>query len=338
MDRRHSAASYVAKTLDLTAIGARVDAFLPKRPFPTTFVGFCAWLNVTLTPGQLALVSVAYDGLEPRDLPPEGRELAKLIFGDVDVIPPAARAVVAAVCGARSGKSYVLIALRMVYGALTRDLRSLAPGQKAVALIIGPNSTLRKEVVAYALGAMRSKPELAAMLVLPKGHRVEDSVADGFGIRRPDGQVVTFEAGIAGRAGYGGRGRSLTDFALDEVAFFRSEQFQVSDDEIFKAGTTRVLPGGLSILASTPWGESGLLYDFYSRNWGKPGDALVARAPTLVMHNSDMTREIVAREFARDPDNAEREYNANFMTSGTSVFFEATSLEAAIDESLTIAT
>ncbi len=292
-----------------------------------------AWLGVVPKPGQRVFCAVAYDGIEPKDLSPDDRELARKIFGDVDVIPRKARETIAAVCGGRGGKSYIIIALRLVFGALTRDLRSLAPGQKAVALIIAPNPKLRNEVVAYAMGAMRSKPELNAMLVLPKGKK-QDSPADSFGIRRPDGHLVLFEAGVAARGGYGGRGRSLTDFAQDESCFFRDSAFQVNDAEIYKAASPRVLPGGQSILASTPWAEAGLLYDFWVRNWGKPGDALVAHAPTLVLHDTEFTRDIVAREYARDPDNADREFGAKFMTGGTSIFFPPNEIERALDETI----
>ncbi len=321
------------KPIDLGALGARAAVLAPARPFPNTFLGFLAWLRVTPRPGQRVFCAVAYDNIEPRDLPPEDRALAKIIFGDVDVVPAKSRETIAAVCGGRGGKSYIIIALRLVYGAITRDLSSLAPGQRAVALIIAPNPKLRNEVVAYALGAMRSHPTLAAMIHLPKGKK-EDSPADSFGIRRPDGHLVLFEAGVAARGGYGGRGRSLTDFAQDESAFFRDSAFQINDSEIFKAASPRVLPGGQSLICSTPWAEAGLLYDFYTRNWGKPSDALVAHAPTLVLNDSEMTRSIVAREYERDPDNADREYGAKFMTGGTSVFFEVGMLEAAIDEAI----
>lgn len=326
-----------AKSLDFDDLVARAAVVAPARAMPrTSFVAWCLWLGVALTPGQRVLCSIAYDGLEPENLAPEDRAIAEALFGTLpDVIPRRARATIAAVCGGRGGKSYVLIALRLVFGALTRDLKSLAPGQKAVALIIAPNDKLRREVVAYALGAMRSKPELKAMLVLSKGKKQDDAL-DSFGIRRPDGHLVTFEAGVAARGGYGGRGRSLTDFAQDESAFFRDSAFQVNDAEIFKAASPRVLPGGQSIIASTPWAEAGLLYDLYSVNWGKPSTALVAHAPTLVMQNNQFTQDIVSREYERDPDNAEREFGAKFMKGGTTLFFEPTAIEAAIDLTITL--
>lgn len=297
-----------------------IDAFVAAP----RFVEFCGQLGVDLRPGQAELCRVAFDGAQPVD-----RSIAHELFGAVDSVPMGARSTVAAVCGARAGKSYLLVALRLVWGMLVRDLRSVAPGQRAVALIIAPNDKLRREVLNYARGAVRSHRALEALVC--------EDTADGFGLRRPDKHVVRFETGVATAGGYGARGRSLTDFALDECAFFRDSTFKVNDQEIYRAGSARVLPGGQTLVVSTPWATSGLLYELYQRNWGAPKDALVARAPTLALNDSELTRALVARARAQDPDNARREFDAEFMTSGTSVFFEGSSIErATVDEPFTL--
>lgn len=300
-----------AKTL-----AATVDRASPTEAVvvPRTFLDFCAWLGVELTPGQSELCRVAYDGCSPVD-----REIASRIFGGPDV-PVGIRSVVAAVCGARAGKSYVLVALRLVWGMLMRDVSALPPGQRASALIIAPRDDHRMEVMRYAIGAVLSKPELERMLVGKP--RSED-----FTLRRPDGQEVDFRTGVATMGGTAARGAWWTDVALDECAFFRNASYKINDEEIFKAATARVLPGGQMILASTPWDQSGLLYESWR---SRPDNVLVAHAPTLLLHDSQLTRDIVAREQARDPDNARREYGAEFMTSGSTVFFEASSIDAAL--------
>jgi hypothetical protein len=290
---------------------------------PRSFIAFCEWMGVKLTDGQTEFARVAYDCAEPSG------GLSERLFGFTGSVQMGARSVVAAVCGARGGKSYIAVALRLVFGMLVRDLSSMAPGQRAVALIIAPNNMLRREVMNYARGAIRSKPELEAMVC-------EDGI-EGFGLRRPDGHLVRFETGVATAGGYGARGRALTDFALDECAFFRDSSFKVNDEEIYRAGAARVLPGGQVIIASTPWAQAGLLYEIHKRNWGKPGDALVAHAPTLLFHDSPMTRSIVEREELRDPDNAKREFGAQFMTGGTTVFFEPSTIDVAlVDEPFVI--
>ncbi len=307
----------IAAALAAHAERQRQQAAQLLASIPASFVAFCAWLGVTLTPGQAEFARVAFDGGNP-----EG-DIGRSLFGDVAEVPPIARGVIAAVCGARSGKSYVMIAMRLLHAMLVSDLSTLAPGQLAVSLIIAPNNSLRSEVFNYALGAVQAKPELAGMLVEERG--------DDFVLRRPDGQRVGFATGVATRGGYAARGRSLTAFALDETAFLRDASFKVCDLDLFRAGSARVLPGGQTIVVSTPWAQSGLLYDMYRENWGHPRTALVAHAPTLLMNPSDFTRALVEREYARDAESAAREFGAEFLASGTSDFFPVDLIEACVD-------
>ncbi len=293
----------------------RITKASEGSPVPALFTDFCAWLNVTLTPGQTEIARVAFDGLPPMD-----EALARQLFGgDMRV---GFWEIVTAVCGARSGKSYILIALRLLHGMLVRDLSTMAPGQRAVALVIARNDKLRREVLNYAIGAVQSKHELAEMLD-------GAPTTDGFGLRRGE-HVVRFEPAVATAGGYGARGRSLTDFAMDECAFLPDESHSVNDEDIFRAGAPRVLPGGQTIVASTPMGEAGLLYRLWKER--SPG-CIVVHAPTLLMNSTPATRLYVEREMARDPDNARREFGAEFMTGGTTLLFEGKTLsDACVDE------
>lgn len=284
-------------------------------------------LGVQLRPGQRTVAFVAYDGVQPCDLDGVERELAKRIFGGVEHVTAQQRSTVLAVCGGRGGKTYTLGSLRLVHGILTRDLSTVAPGQRARALVIAPNDRLRQESVNYAVGAMRISP-WAQWLVLPKGATPESTVA-GFAVRRPEGKVVTFEAGVASAGGYGGRGTSLTDVLFDEFAFFRDSGSVVNDAVIFRAAAPRVLPGGQAIATTTPWAKTGMTYELFARNFGSPQDALVAHAPTTVLNDDPHIALMVHRERERDPDNARREFDAEFMETGTLLFFEHASVQTA---------
>lgn len=279
---------------------------------------------MTLTPAQRVIALVCYDGVEPRDLVGEERELAREIFGPgLEVIPQIARKTVTLVCGRRGGKSYVLEALRLVHAMYTIDCSSAAPGQIPIALVIAPNDELRQEVVNYAVGAIRSHEGLRATLLGKAA--TSDAQVSKFDIRRPSGQVVGFRSGVATEGGYGGRGKSLVGVSLDEAAFFKDENYAVSDVQLLKAAIPGLLPGAQAIVPSTPWAQAGLLWDLYSTNWGHPVDAVVAHAPTTLLRPT--MAAIVEEEFTKDPEYAEREFGAKFMAIGNSLFFPSWLIE-----------
>ena len=263
---------------------------------PRRYSDFLRWIGITATSGQATIVARAFD---PDDRKP----------------------VIVAVCGARGGKSYILGALRLLHGALSRDLSRMAAGQNAVALIVAPDLRLSREVINYVRGAISLRPELSAMVQSDSELRIV--------IERPDGQSVAIEALPATRGGGALRGRSLTDALLDECAFFRDEGYAVNDVELFKAVRPRVLPGGQTIVSSTPWGESGLLYDLW--RGGSDATTDVFHAPTLMLRDDDAgLADVIAAERLRDPENARREFDARFMTSGSGQFFDSNAIRGAV--------
>jgi len=322
----------LTQAMQATAVGATNWARL-------TFTQFCKRLGVKLLPGQLAFALVAYDGKNPRDLTPKLRRVARQIFGPVDVIPAKARRVIALVAGARAGKSYVMGALRILHLALTVGIESLAPGEQAFGVIMSPDPRQRAQCFAYVRGAVQAEAELCGMLEGKAG-------ATQLTLRRPDG-LVTLESIPPKKGGGSGRGRSLVGAVLEECAFFNPDEYEISDEDAFKGITPRLLPGAQAILSSTPWAEAGLLYTEFVENHpdpscaaphlkqpGKPHRAIAAHAPTLLFRNVALTREIVEAEEARDPDNAAREYGAQFLSLGTSAFFDAARIAACVIPSM----
>jgi hypothetical protein len=314
---------------------------------PASYVDFCAWLGVVLTDGQRVASLVAYDGIEPKDLAPADRELARQLFGNIDVIPTNARDVVVAVCGGRAGKTYILESLRLLHLALTVPL-NMAPGEVASAPIIQPDLDLAEQALNYVMGALESKPALAAMVTdRHKGKSVD--------VTRADGSTVEIVCRAASAKGRTGRGRTLVGFALGEAAFFRdADSGQVNDQDIFDALTVRVVEGGQGIVSSTPFAMAGLLYNLFVANHPDPSvagivaaveddeaaediedadipEALAIHAPSLVLRDNDAKlARMVAKAYRRNATNASREYGALFMSAGTSLMFDANSLNAAI--------
>ncbi|HVY32577.1 MAG TPA: hypothetical protein VHB79_38835 [Polyangiaceae bacterium] len=301
-----------------------------KRSRPIRFVDFATRvLRVRLTPAQRVLCLVAFDGVEPVQLDPADRDLAAKLFGPVDEIPTAARAVLLVKKGARVGGSWIFGALYSLWRALTADLGGLAPGEHATALIVAPDTRLGRQVLRYALGAAKEEPSIA--------EKIEAETSDSFVLRRSDGRPVAIEVLPATRGGSALRGRSLVSAVLSEASFFRDESAVVNDTACFTAVAPRVMRGGMVVIESTPWAEQGLVYDLFNANWGAPATCLAADAPTLLMRPDPETAAIVERERLRDPDNAAREFDAQFMSGGSSLYFGA-ELASALDRDLSVRT
>lgn len=256
-------------------------------------------LCITLTAAQRVLCLVTFDGVQPADLAGDQRDIARQLFGDVDTVPAQARHVLVAMCGARGGKSWLLVALYSLWRALTADLSGLAPGEQATALIVAPDLRLARQALRYCIGAARLVPSIAALIA--------SETADALVLRRPDGRAVAIEVLPATRGGSAVRGRTLVSACLDESCFFHDERYAVNDLDIFRAVSPRVLPDGMVVLASTPWTRSGLLFDEFTANHGAPRTALAAHAATTLLRPE--MAELVERERIRDPRNAAREFD-----------------------------
>jgi len=268
------------------------------------------------------LVTVAFDHVDPIDLDDEDRELARQLFGDVDRIPDDARALLVAVCGRRSGKSYLLGALYQLWRMLFADLSCLAPGEIAYAVVVADRKKNARQCLNYVRGAIESVPALKRMVV--------DDNSDAITIQRKDGAKVAFEVRAAVRGGAAGRGGTLVSACIDECAFLQDEKSGavVSAEDVYGALSPSVINGGMVVLASTPWGEEGMLYDEYARNYGHPITAIAAHAPTMLLNPSKAAE--IERETIRDPDKAAREFGAQFMAAGAGVFFAPTACRAVL--------
>ena len=298
-----------------------------------TFLEFCVWLNVKLTPAQRIVAMVAFDGVQPIDMNAEDRELCDVVFGGIDTVDREVRSTFAAVCGARAGKTYIFAALRLFHLALTVDLSDLAPGEVASGVIMAPDMRLAKQCFRYIQGAAATKPELEM--------EKWDGGEIGITVVRHDRRRVAIECLPASRGGTAARGRTLVGAVLDECAFFRDEDYQVNDEECYEAVSARILPDGQVILPSTPWVEGvGMLWKLHKENFDRRDDqgkilspvtALVAHAPSLLLRPGNVKLEkMIERAEKIDPDNAAREFGAQFMPPTKELFFDPNAIERAV--------
>jgi hypothetical protein len=76
------------------------------------------------------------------------------------------------------------------------------------------------------------------------------------------------------------------------------------------------------------------LFDLFQANRERPRTALTVHAPTLLLLDTERNRATVRREQLRDPDNARREYGAEFLALDASTFFDPRAIDEAVDRSL----
>lgn len=280
----------------------------------TPFSRFARACGYSLTPAQAEFARAAFDGLSP-SVSPLGQQVWGGSFG------PWSGKVAGAVAGARSGKT-LMSGLRALQLAIELPLVGLGRGELAVVPVVAPDIKTATQTVRFALGAAR---ELG-------GGFVRDETKEGFTVRRGGSQEVRIEARAASAGGKSIRGRSMPCAVLDEAAFFFADDgHRVVDTEIFAAVVPRVMPGGQLLVMSTPWAEAGLLHELWSRNFGRPQDALMAHAPTLLMRAGDPdVASMVAAEELRDPDNARREYGAEFLATRSAGFFPGPAVKASV--------
>lgn len=290
-------------------------------PLRVSFIRFAKWCKVKLEPGQIVYGKVALDGVQPKDLVGEEREIARQLFGDIETVSDRKRKTIAAVCGARGGKSYVMGALTMLWLALTVDVSKVARGQVAGALILAPDLELAAEQLNYVKGLVDAAG-LAGTVVKENETRVR--------FRRGDGKLVEVVVRAIGKGGTGGRGRTLVGCCIDEANFLNTEGFVVNDADAYKAAKIRIIRGGVMVICSTPWVRAGLLYELHRDNHGKDTDkCLSVHAPTIALRVDPDIIELVEEAYEHDPENAAREFGAVFPESSASRFFSEGQLERA---------
>jgi hypothetical protein len=133
------------------------------------------------------------------------------------------------------------------------------------------------------------------------------------------------------------RGRSIVCCIMDEVAFWRDENFASPDTEVHAAispGLAR-MPDSMLILISTAHKRSGLLYEKWKAHYGTPSDdVLVVRGGTITF-NPLFNKKIIERQIAEDPQLYAAEYNSQWRDDLSS-YISRELLDVAIDVGVTV--
>jgi hypothetical protein len=128
------------------------------------------------------------------------------------------------------------------------------------------------------------------------------------------------------------RGRSIVCCIMDEVAFWRDENFASPDTEVHAAispGLAR-MPDSMLILISTAHRRSGLLYERWKSFYGKDDDDVLVVKGSTQQFNPLFDTKIIARQIAEDPALYSAEYNSQWRDDLSS-YISRELLDAAVD-------
>jgi hypothetical protein len=217
------------------------------------------------------------------------------------------------ICGRRAGKSRMAAAIA-VYEALFPRVK-LAPGEVGTVALIAVDRDTARVLLEYVRHILEASPVL----------RRELSESLAWEIRLKKRRVIQVMTASAASV----RGRTYLACVLDELAFFRNSEGLANDTEVVRAlrpglATT----GGKLVGLSSPYAQTGVLWEIFKKYWGKEGGPLVWKAATLAM-NPTLSAGLVENALQEDPEAARSEWEAEFR-SDLETFLPLEALQAVV--------
>jgi hypothetical protein len=240
--------------------------------------------------------------------------------------PPEQKATEAWVPTGRRGRKSACVAVIGSYEAAFRDhSKYLAPGERARIPIISKDKDDAQTIKRYVEEIFKGSSLSFLLQGEPTAEEIKLTNRVDFRIR-----AASITAG---------RSKSIPFAALDELAFFRSEDSANPDVEIDRGiqGGMANVPGALRIGLSSPYAKRGLLFEKFREHFGREGSpVLVWKAPTLVMHPGNPVIAVhVEKAYADDKVSAAAEYGAEFRDD-VETFVPEHVVDAVIQKGLTV--
>lgn len=200
--------------------------------------------------------------------------------------------------GARAGKSFLTSVIALYEATRDKWKQYLSPGENGYAVITATKLQQAQDIIGANCTRLLSNSKLA--------HMVEDSWSTLL--------VLTNGMRIASYPCNSTAARGLPIFLLifDEIAHFRVGESPKADEIVHNALRPRQaqFPGAKCLKISTPAAKQGLFWDEFDEGFEVPG-RLTIQAPTRAV-NPLIPQDFIDREMKRDPDNARREFFAEF--------------------------
>ena len=204
------------------------------------------------------------------------------------------------VLGARSGKSTAIASVIALYESICRGhiwRRYLNEGEIGYAIITATRQAQAEAIIQASCTRLLENSKAAYM--------IKESL-QGSLLLQNDLCISSFPCNSTAA-----RGLPIFLLIFDEIAFYRLEGVK-ADEAIHSSLRPRQaqFERAKCLKISTPAGKQGLFWDEFSEGFQVPG-RLTVQAATRVM-NPLVSQDFIDKEYRRDPDNAAREFGAQF--------------------------
>jgi hypothetical protein len=245
----------------------------------------------------------------------EGEALFRRCTGRTSYAPPPGGfSEIVGEVGRQAGKTRVGATLVAFEAALAPEV---APGEQLFALLLAQD---HRAAVRVAFSYLRSIFEASPMLRKMIVSETADTLVLSNGVR-----VAAYPCRPAAL-----RGLRARVAVLDELAFYRSSEMAPLDVETLRAvRPTLATTGGKLIILSSPYGQSGALWDLHRRHYGRDDSATLvwqASAPTM---NPTLPADYLARMAEDDPDAYRSEVLGEFR-AGIAQLLDPERIEACV--------
>jgi hypothetical protein len=287
-------------------------------PDIVTFTEHRDWLGLEISSPQRALLKASY-GLE---LTAEEMVHFRQCTGRT-IDPRINFPTVVVIAGARAGKDSRLVGPIALYETVFGS-HKLSKGETGTIGLYAQGTTAAGVTFGYISKYATESPKISELV---KGEALRSSIA--LDTATGPFTIRTFPATrIAGRA------YSFPVAVLNESAFYRFEGAANADTEILTSVRRGMLnfPKRKLLIVSTPYAKQGILYDHFTRFYGREDskDVLVWRAPTTYMNPSITAERLEEERRVMDPSHFAREYLAEFIDDA-SAWLPSELIEQAVD-------
>lgn len=208
--------------------------------------------------------------------------------------------------GARGGKSFMTAVVALYEATRDKWRQYLNPGETGYAVVIATRQKQAEDIIQKSCSRMLEDSEIAWML---KEAPLKASLELSNGMT-----IASFPCNSTAA-----RGLPIFLLIFDEIAWYMTEGVK-ADEGIFNALNPRraQFPGAKCLKISTPAGKQGIFWREFDEGFKVEG-RLTIKAKTRLM-NPTIPQAFIDKEFKRDPDNAAREFGAEFAETVSGFF------------------